>query len=85
LDGSRTADAGRLRTFMGIATGLWLVAAIAAITDREALMAVLWFCFVGYGALFVGGAVGRSLGLAYLALGLLVVAVAISMGVFIAD
>jgi hypothetical protein len=85
LDGSRTADAGRLRTFMGIATGLWLVAAIAAITDREALMAVLWFCFVGNGALFVGGAVGMSLGLAYLALGLLVVAVAISMGVFIAD
>ena len=41
MDGSRTADAGRLRTFMGIATGLWLVAAIAAITDREALMAVL--------------------------------------------
>ena len=78
MGGSRTADAGRLRTFMGIATGLWLVAAIAAVTDGDALMAVLWFCFVGYGALFVGGAVGRSLGLTYLALGLLVVAVAIS-------
>ena len=60
------------------------MAAIAAVTDGDPLMAVLWFCFVGYGALFVGG-VGRSLGLAYLALGLLVVAVAISMSVFIAD
>lgn len=52
--------------------------AIAAVTDGDPLMAVLWFCFAGYGALFVGGMLGRSLGLAYLALRLLVVAVAIS-------
>ncbi len=59
------------------------MAAIATVTDGDPLMAVLWFCFAGYGALFVGAVVGRSLGLAHLALGLLVVAVAISMSVFI--
>ena len=39
---SRTpANTERLRTFMGIATALWLVGAIAALIDGDTLMAVL--------------------------------------------
>ena len=81
---SRTpADAERLRVFIGIAAALWLVGAIAAVIDGDTLMAVSWSCFAVFGALCAGGFIHRSQGVAYLAIGLLVVA--ISMGVFIAD
>jgi hypothetical protein len=82
---SRTANTDRLRTFMGIATALWLVGAIAAVIDGDTLMAVSWFCLAAFGALSAGGVIHRSKGIAYLAIALLVVGVAISMGVFIAD
>lgn len=82
---SRTTNTERLRTFMGIATALWLVAAIAAVIDGDTLTAVSWFCFVAFGGLSASGLAHRSQGMTYLAIGVLVVAVAISMGVFIAD
>jgi hypothetical protein len=83
---SRTpANTERLRTFMGLATALWLVGAIAALIDGDTLMAVSWACFTAFGGLSAGGVIHRSQGIAYLAIALLVVGVAISMGVFIAD
>ena len=83
---SRTpANTERLRTFMGIATALWLVGAIAALIDGDTLMAVSWSCFAAFGLLGASGVIHRSQGIAYLAIALLVVGVAISMGVFIAD
>ncbi len=83
---SRTpANTERVRVFIGIAAALWLVGAIAAVIDGDTLQAVSWFCLAVFGGLCAGGFVHRSQGVAYLAIGLLVVAVAISMGVFIAD
>jgi hypothetical protein len=83
---SRTpANTERLQAFMGIATALWLVGAIAALIDGDTLMAVSWACFAAFGGLSAGGVIHRSQGIAYLAIALLVVGVAISMGVFIAD
>ena len=83
---SRTqANTERLRIFIGIAAALWLVGAIAAVIDGDTLTAVSRFCLAALGALCTGVFVDRSQGVAYLAIGLLVVAVAISMGVFIAD
>jgi uncharacterized MnhB-related membrane protein len=70
---------------MWIATALWLIAAIAAVVDRDTLNAVAWFGFVAAGALTASGAIERSRGLAYLAIGLLIAAVAILVGVFLAD
>lgn len=75
----------RIHVFIGIAAALWLVGAIAAVIDGDTLMAVSWFCLAAFGALCAGGFAHRSQGVAYLALGLLVVGVAISMGVFLAD
>ncbi len=75
----------RLHTFMGIAAVLWLAGAVAAVIDGDALMAISWFCFAAFGALSASGQAGKSQGVAYVAIGLLVVGVAISMGVFIAD
>ena len=83
MDRSRRANTEALRTFLGIATALWLVGAIDAVLDGDALMAISWFCFVAGGALIAGGLVHRSQGIAYLAIALFVVAVAISIGVFI--
>lgn len=73
------------QVFMWIATALWLIAALAAVIDRDALNAVAWFGFVAAGALTASGTTERSRGLAYLAIALLVVAVAILVGVFLAD
>ena len=82
---SRATNTERLRTFMGIATALWLIGAIAAVVDGDTLTAVSWFCLVAFGALSVSGWAHRSRGIAYLAIGVLVVGVGISMGVFLAD
>lgn len=82
---SRTDNTEPHRMFMGIATALWLVGAIAAVIDGDTLMAISWFCFVAFGGLIAGGVAHRSQGLGYLAIALLVVGVAISMGVFVAD
>jgi hypothetical protein len=73
------------KLFMWIATALWLIAALAAVIDRDALNAVAWFGFVAAGALTASGTTERSRGLAYLAIAMLVVAVAILVGVFLAD
>jgi hypothetical protein len=60
---SRTpANTERLRTFMGIATALWLVGAIAALIDGDTLMAVSWACFAAFGLLSAGGVIQRSQG-----------------------
>jgi hypothetical protein len=75
----------RYRLFMWIATALWLIAALAAIIDRDTLNAVAWFNFVAAGALSASGATERSRGLAYLSIALLVAAVAIVISVFLAD
>jgi hypothetical protein len=83
----RTRETGtqRYRLFMWIATALWLIAAIAAVIDRDTLNAVAWFGFVAAGALTASGVTDRSRGLAYLSVGLLVAAVAILISVFLAD
>jgi len=73
------------KLFMWIATALWLIAALAAVIDRDALNAVAWFGFVAAGALTASGTTERSRGLAYLAIALLVVAVTTLVGVFLAD
>jgi len=70
---------------MGIATALWLIAAIAAIIDGDTLNAVAWFGFVAFGALTASGATERSRGLAYLSIALLVAAMGILVGVFLVD
>ena len=71
--------------FVWIATALWLIAAIAAVIDRDTLDAVGWFGLVAAGALTASGATERSKGLAYLSIALLVAAVAILMSVYLAD
>jgi hypothetical protein len=70
---------------MWIATALWLLGAIAAVIDGDTLPAISWFCLVAFGALSASGLVHRSQGIAYLAIGVLVVGVGILMGVFIID
>lgn len=83
----RTRGTGtqRFRVFMWIATALWLIGAVAAVIDRDTLNAVAWFGFAAFGALTASGSTERSRGLAYLTIGLLVVAMAILIGVFLAD
>ena len=71
--------------FVWIAAALGLVAALAALVDRDTLSAVAWFGFAAAGALTASGATDRSRGLAYLAIALLVAAVAVLVGVFLAD
>jgi len=63
---------------MWIATVLWLIGAIADVIDRDTLNAAA-------GALTASGSTERSRGLAYLTLGLVVAAMAILIGVFLAD
>ena len=63
---------------MWIATALWLIGALAAVIDRDTLNAVA-------GALTASGSTERSRGLAYLAIALVVAAMAILIGVFLAD
>ena len=83
----RTRGTGtqRFRVFMWIATALWLIGAIAAVIDRDTLNAIAWFGFAAFGGLTASGSTERSRGLAYLAIGLLVAAMAILIGVFLAD
>ncbi len=71
--------------FMWIATMLGLVAGLAAVIDRDTLNAIAWFGFAAAGALTASGTAERSKGLAYLAIALLVAAVAILVGVFLTD
>ena len=82
---SRGTGNQRFKLFMWIATALWLIGAIAAVIDRDTLNAVAWFGFAAFGALTASGSTERSKGLAYLAIALLVIAMAILMGVFLAD
>jgi hypothetical protein len=85
MGGTGGTSIQRYRLFMWIATALWLIAAIAAVIDRDTLNAVAWFGFVAAGALTASGATERSRGLAYLSIGLLAAAVAILISVFLAD
>ena len=71
--------------FVWIAAVSGLVAALAAVVDGDTLNAVAWFGFAAAGALTASGTTDRSRGLAYLAIALLVAAVAILMGVFLTD
>ena len=71
--------------FMWIATMAGLVAALAAVVDRDTLNAIAWFGFAAAAVLTASGATDRSRGLAYLAIALLVAAVAILVGVFLTD
>jgi hypothetical protein len=85
--GATTKEAGMRQStlFVWIAAALGLVAALAAVVDRDTLTAVAWFGFAAAGALTASGATDRSRGLAYLAIALLVAAVAVLVGVFLAD
>jgi hypothetical protein len=85
LGRSRAAGIRRYKVFMSIATALWLIAAILAVIDGDTLNAIAWFGFVGAGALIASGAYERSQGLAYLAIVLMIAAVAINAGVFLDD
>ena len=71
--------------FMWIAAVSGLVAALAALVDGDTLNAIAWFGFAAAGALTASGASDRSRGLAYLAIALLVAAVAVLVGIFLAD
>ena len=71
--------------FMWIATASGLVAALAALLDRDTLNAIAWFGFAAAWALTASGTTDRSRGLAYLAIALLIAAVAILVGVFLTD
>jgi len=85
MGGTRGSGGQRFSFFMWIATALWLIAALAAVIDRDTLNAVAWFGFVAFGALIASGSTERSRGLAYLAGALLVAAMAILVGVFLVD
>ena len=71
--------------FMWIATMAGLVAALAAVVDRDTFNAIGWFGFAAAAALTASGATDRSRGLANLAIALVVAAVAVLVGVFLAD
>ena len=59
---SRNSGTERIRIFIGIATALWLIAAVAAVIDRDTLMAVSWSCLAVFGGLVSSGAAHRSRG-----------------------
>ena len=82
---SRSSGTDRTRLYVGIAAVLWLVAAVAAVTDRDTLMAIGWSCMAVFGGLVASGAARRSRGIGYLAIALVVVGVAISVGIFLVD
>jgi uncharacterized MnhB-related membrane protein len=81
---ARGSSTRHYQLFLWIATALWLIAAIVAVIDRDTLNAIAFFGFVAAGALAASGATERSSGLTYLAIALLVAAVAILVGVFLA-
>ena len=82
---SRSSGTDRSRIYIGIATALWLVAAVAAVVDRDTLMAISWSCLAVFGGLVASGAAHRSRGIGYLSIALVVVSVAISIGLFLSD
>ena len=82
---SRNSGTERIRRFIGIATALWLIAAVAAVIDRDTFMAISWSCLAVFGGLVASGAAQRSRGIGYLAIALVVVGVAISIGIFLLD
>ncbi len=82
---TREAGLQQSTLFMWIATLLGLVAALAAVIDRDTLNAIAWFGFAAAVGLSASGTTDRSRGLAYLAVALLVAAVAILVGVFLTD
>jgi hypothetical protein len=82
---SRSSGTDRTRIFIGIAAALWLIAAVAAVIDRDTLMAVSWSCLAVFGGLVASGAAHRSRGISYLAIALVVVGVAISISIFLLD
>lgn len=82
---SRSSGTDRSRLFIGIAAVLWLVAAVAAVYDRDTLMAISWFCLAAFGGLVATGAANRSRGIGYLAIVLVVASAAISVGLFLLD
>ena len=82
---TREASMRQSTLFVWIAAALGLVAALAALADRDTLTAVAWFGFAAAGALTASGVTDRSRGLAYLAIALLVAAVAVLVGIFLAD
>ncbi len=85
IDTTRGASLQQSTLFMWIATASGLVAALAAVIDRDTLNAIAWFGFAAAGALTASGTTDRSRGLAYLAIALLIAAVAILVGVFLTD
>ena len=64
---------------------MWLIAAVAAVIDRDAFMAISWSCMAVFGGLVSSGAAHRSRGIGYLAIALAVIGVAISIGIFLLD
>ena len=82
---SRNSGSERIRIIIGIAAAVWLVAAVAAVIDRDTLMAVSWSCLAVFGGLVASGAAHRSRGISYLSVALVVVGVAISVGIFLLD
>jgi hypothetical protein len=50
MGGTGGTSIQRYRLFMWIATVLWLIAALAAVIDRDTLNAVAWLGFVAAGA-----------------------------------
>lgn len=84
-DTTRRSGLRQSTLFLWIATAAGLVAALAAVIDRDTLNAIAWFGFAAAGALTASGTTDRSRGLAYLAIALLVAAVAILIGVFLTD
>jgi hypothetical protein len=82
---SRNSGSERIRIIIGIAAALWLVGAVAAVIDRDTLMAISWSCLAVFGGLVASGAAHRSRGIGYLSIALVVVGVAISIGTFLLD
>jgi hypothetical protein len=82
---SRNSGTDRTRIFIGIAAALWFIAAVVAVIDRDTFMAISWSCLAVFGGLVASGAAHRSRGIGYLAVVLVVVGVAISIGLFLLD
>jgi hypothetical protein len=82
---SRNSGSERIRIIIGIAAAVWLVGAVAAVIDRDTLMAISWSCLAVFGGLVASGAAHRSRGIGYLSIALVVVGVAISIGTFLLD
>ena len=82
---TRGASLQQSTLFMWIATASGVVAALAAVIDRDTVNAIAWFGFAAALALTASGTTDRSRGLAYLAIALLIAAMAMLVGVFLTD